>query len=69
MTRRIPIKTPFPSQSRIAKKLGLSKTEIESVKELLGPIKVGQASALRRFLKKRKTRGIVKAANLLGMKD
>jgi hypothetical protein len=69
MTRRIPIKTPFPSQSRIAKKLGLSKTEIKSVKDLLGPIEVGQASALRRYRKKRRTKSIVKAADLLGVKN
>ncbi len=79
MSQRIRITTPPPSNALIDKTVGQDQDRVERVEEIVKEVlqrktsvkrpsdklKVGQAAALRRYLKAKKTRHLKKASKLL----
>jgi hypothetical protein len=66
------IKTAFPSNALIAKTLGVSKDRAQHIENLVDTLlahpKIGQAAFLKEYLKRKKTKGIKKAAQIIRKK-
>ena len=66
------IKTSFPSNAQIAKTFGVSKDRAQHIENLVDTLfarpKAGQAAILKDYLKKKKTKGIKRAAQIIRKK-